>query len=476
MAPREKTRIRRRPKPSLVFFLGIVLLAGCSRNEDEPAPAPGSQGYEYPSGFAFVEVPFPLAADNPRCSEPPLSLPTIGVPFMDPCFASRLTRVTTVEGVQGRHEYSRFDPFNRDKTLIVLLKHTGDYAVYRTSIFPYNQAANLVFQTNAMEDPRWDESDSDLLWGLSGFRIIHDDVRSGKRTVVKDFATDPRIAPILDSEPDIYRITMRQEGEASTDRRHWAFLLQGTREDYRPRYLFCWDRESDRVLGLCTIKKEESDIDWVGMSVNGNWVLVGGMSENVGKLRGMTIANRSLTRFQRIDYTTSHADVGIDAQGREVLIMQNSRTDFIDLIPLAWETRPILDANGSYQGTGHVPLLRLHYDSDSPIGFNSGVHISCNAPEYCLISTTIARNTPERNWLDRSNALIRLDATHPRVFLLSKVYNTTEAYFEEAHGTMSRDGSRIVWAANWNQNVGQEKMCLLQLDMPSNWKELAGDK
>jgi hypothetical protein len=474
MARREKPGIKRGLTPSCVLFLVVILLAGCSRNEDEPAPVPDSQAYEYPPGFAFVEVPFPLVADNPRCSEPPLSLPTIGVPFKDPCFASRLTRVTDVEGVQGRHEYSRFDPFNRDKTLIILLRDTGDYAVYRTSAFPYNQPSNLVFQTHDMEDPRWDDNDSGLLWGLSGLRIVQDDVRSGGRTVVKDFATDPRIAPILAAEPDLYRITMRQEGEASADRNYWALVLQGTREDYRPRYLFCWGRESDRVLGIYPIPKAEADIDWVGMSANGNWVLVGGMSENGGNLKGMTIADPALTRFQRIDYTTSHADVGLDAQGREILIMQNTRTDYIDLIPLAWETRPILDAGGSYAGSGHVPLLRLFYDSSSPIGFNSGVHISCNAPGYCLVSTTIAGNTPEQNWLDRSNALIRLDATHPRVFLLSKVYNTTEAYFEETHGAMSRDGSRIVWAANWNQNVGQEKMCLLQLDMPSNWKELAG--
>jgi hypothetical protein len=361
-------------------------------------------------------------------------------------------------------------------TLIALLTDSGDYAVYKTSSTPYNQSANLVFRTEAIEDPRWDNDDPGLLWGLSGFRIVRDNVWSGERTAVKDFAADPRIAPILGGEPDIYRITMRQEGEASADRRYWAFVLQGTRDDYRPRYLFCWDRASDRVLGLYAIPKAEADIDWVGMSPNGKWVLIGGMSENGGHLRGMTIADPALTRFQRIDYTTSHADVGLDAQGREVLIMQNSRTDTVDLIPLAWETRPILDAGGSYAGSGHVPLLRLFYDNSSPIGFNSGVHISCNAPGYCLVSTTIAGNAPEQNWLDRSNALIRLDATHPRVFLLSKVYNTTETYFEETHGAMSRDGSRIVWATNWNQNVGRERMCLLQLDMPSNWKELAGGK
>ena len=80
----------------------------------------------------------------------------------------------------------------------------------------------------------------------------------------------------------------------------------------------------------------------------------------------------------------------------------------------------------------------------------------------------------EKNWLDRSNVLVRLDAVGPRVFMLSKIYNTAEAYFEETHGSMSRDGTRIVWAANWNKDIGREKMCLLQLDMPLDWKRLIG--
>jgi hypothetical protein len=452
-----------------IFFL-LSLVSGCRQSQNEPTTDENG----YPSSFAFVEVPQPLMGDNPHCTETPPSLPTAGIPFWDSCYSTRLTRVTEVDSIQGRHEYSRFDPFNCSKTLIVLLMNSGDYAVYKTSAFPYNQSVNFARQTQALEDPRWDNENPDLLWGISEFKIVRDNVISGERTVIKNFAVDPLIAPILANEPDLYTITMRQEGEASADRRYWAFILQGTDEDYRPRYLFCWDRTSNKVLGICSIKQEESVIDWVGMSFNGNWVLIGGLSENGGKLKGMTIANRALTHFQRIDYTTAHADIGLDTQGREILVMQNTQTDSIDLLPLSWDTRPILTPGGSYSGSNHVPLVRLYYDSESPIGLNSGVHISCNTPGYCLVSTNIAKNIPEKNWLDRSNVLVRLDPAKPRVFMLAKIYNTTEAYFEETHGSMTRDGSRIVWASNWNQNVGQEKMFLLQLDMPINWKKLTG--
>jgi len=474
----------RNQRLSLVILITALLVlvspffGGCGTEDasdgESHTETPQLRGSEdYPPGFTFAEVPDPLSGDNPHCPEPDMPVPETGVTFVDPCYSTLLTRVTDSGGIEGRHQYSRFDPFNADGSMILLVTDEGYYAVYATATTPYNQEENLVRYTSDMEEPRWDREDPELLWGLDGFRIVRDDVVSGEREVIKDFSSDPAIAPILDSEPDIYRITRREEGEASYDRRYWAFMLQGEEDDYRPRYICCWDREADEVLGLYEVKPGESDIDWVGMSPMGNWVLIGGMDGNSGNIVGLTLADRKLERFQRIDYTTSHADVGLDTEGGEVMVIQNSRTDYIDLLPLSWDTRPILEAGGGYEGTNRVPLLRLFYDSDSPVGFSSGVHISCNADGYCLVSTNIEPGVPERNWLDRTNVLVRLDPQTPRVFYLSKIYNTTEAYWEETHGAMSNDGSRIVWACNWNLDPGSEDVFLLQLDMPANWRELA---
>ena len=55
--------------------------------------------------------------------------------------------------------------------------------------------------------------------------------------------------------------------------RYWALLLQGSRDDYRLRYLFTWDRVSDRVLGVYELSRDE-EIDWVGMSWLGSFVII----------------------------------------------------------------------------------------------------------------------------------------------------------------------------------------------------------
>jgi len=48
-------------------------------------------------------------------------------------------------------------------------------------------------------------------------------------------------------------------------------------------------------------------------------------------------------------------------------VQQNASEDTVDLIPLE-------------VGGERLALLRLFYDSESPVGLNSGVHVSCNFP------------------------------------------------------------------------------------------------
>jgi len=427
---------------------------------------------QYPDTFAFVEVTDPLSGINPTYPLIPRPLPAVGDTFWDNRFNTMQVRATATNGIQGRHEYSRFDPFNSAKSMIIL-DPGGPWGVYRTQSYPYNQPSNLV-RTVSLSEPRWDPADSSLIWGVQGFTIRTVNVVTGQETVVKDFENDPVMGPVINTSP-VYRITMKDEGESSRDKRYWAFMLQGDGSaGYQPLYVFTYDRVLDTVPGVTALAPEEQALDWVGMSQLGGHALIGGLSYNGGRMAGLTMADRSLTRFHRLDYTVAHADVGIDRSGGEVVVMQNTRTDYIDLIPIDTLTQPILVSGGSYAGTNRTPLVRLFYSSGSPHGLQSGVHVSCNVPGYALISTTFGPGDPEQNWLDRSIILAKLDPQDPRAFYLSKLYNTTDEYWEETHGTISNDGSVVVWADNWGQNVGQEQMSLTQLFMPPEWQQLTG--
>jgi hypothetical protein len=451
----------------------LVVAAGCQKAEpnapgtdtDPNGAAPADANTPQPADADLVEVPDPLSGDNPLYPLVSAAVPEPGAAVDDDRFGLRQMRVTQTEML--RHEYSRHDPFNAGQTLILLLYFPdGQWRVYRTQSVPYDQPPNLV-RTLDMEEPRWDRNDPDLIWGLRGFQLLTENVRSGAIATIRDFTAHTSIAPLLAAEPDLYRITTKDEGESSYDRRYWVFMIQGVNEDYRARYLFTWDRQTDQVLGVYPIPADEADIDWVGMSPLGTWVLIGGGFDNGGNLAGLTLADRKLTTFHRLDWATAHADVGLDRDGSEVIVMQNTQTDYVDLIPLDPATQPILAPGGSYAGTGHIPLVRLFYDNESPFGLNSGVHISCNAAGYCVVSTNIPPDLPEQNWLDRAIILVELNRAQPRAFYLAKVYGTTGAYWEETQASITNDGRRIVWATNWNRSVGRERVWVVELDMPA---------
>lgn len=420
--------------------------------------------------FSFIEVPKPLSGTNPTYPLKERDVPECGKTFRDIHFNTRITRVTKQRGL--RQEYARFDPFNADQSMILIhFIESGEFKIFRTDTMPYENEENLVRSLN-IEEARWDPENPDVIWGTEDFSLFRINCKSGERVEVKDFSKDTTIGPIIKAEPDLFRITMKDEGESSINKQFWAFALQGTEEEYRMRYILTWDKSEDRILGVRKLNRQEAEpIDWVGMSPKGNWVLIGS-DPGEGQISGLVMANKELTQFHKIALSTAHSDVGLDSEGNEVIVMQNSQTDQIDMIPLDPETKPVPEDSGDYSGTNYVPLIRLYYSSDSPDGFNCGVHISCNCPGYCVISTYIEPGLPEQNWLDRSIVLVKLDRSNPRVFYLAKVTNTTQEYWEETQATISNDGSKVIWASNWNRNVGEEKIFLLQLDMPGDWMNL----
>lgn len=445
------------------FRLGFVLLSAlgclllCLESDSPPL-------------YPFKEVPKPLSGSNPVYHLVQRAVPVPGKTFHDLSFNTTLTRST--KALNLRHEYSRFDPFNRDQSLIVLLDvQTGDWRIYKTKGGVYDQSGHFVRKLNIHGEPRWDPKDPSLIWGLLDFRIVRINAKTGGVTTIKDFSKDTTIGPILKAEPDLYRITTKDEGESSQDKRYWALCLQGSNDDYRLRYVFCWDRKLNKIPGLHKFTSAEAEsIDWVGMSPLGTWVLIGG---DVGQDRnwaGLQMADKTFSTFHKLASATAHSDVGLDLRGNEMIVMQNVRTDYVDYIPLSLNAKPV-DDPGDYKNNGVKPILRLYYNSDSPIGLNSGVHISCNHAGYSVISTNIGPDAAEQNWLDRTITLVKLDPKKFRVFYLAKVYNTTESYWEETQAAMTNDGSKVVWASNWGQRVGQDKVFLMRLDMPSGWEK-----
>ena len=121
-------------------FLSTLLILGCTA---EPASAPPMSRPARPDAAGPIEVVAPLDGDNPRYPLAPAAPPAAGQSLADPRFGTTQTRACQTERL--RHEYSRHDPFNRDRTLILLqYLPDGEWRVYRTTAVPYDRAEQLV--------------------------------------------------------------------------------------------------------------------------------------------------------------------------------------------------------------------------------------------------------------------------------------------------------------------------------------------
>jgi len=421
---------------------------------------------DYSEDFKFVEVPDPLADVNPKQSPVTLENAVLGEVFEDPHYLTKLTVVTPASS--SRNEYSRFDPFNFDHSMIILHDVSlAQFSVYGTSVLPYTHRKNHVCDLGNLSEPRWDPNDKNVIWGVQDFRIYTLDVRGCRRTLVKDFSRDKRIGKIIRTERDLYRLTNKDEGESSLDKDIWAFFLQGTDQDYRARYIFSWSRKNDEVIGVYKTSQNEAGLDWVGVSPYGNHVLIGAADYNTGNLSGLIVSDPDLNpkSFRRLHKNTGHSDVGLDSDGNEVIVMQTS-SDYVEAFPLS---------KGDGDAPLSTPVARLYYnwnDRENSLHESTGVHLSCNVPGYCVLSSESGPNAEDRNWLEQSNILIKLDLSKPRAFYLSKSYTVRKSYWESTLSAISNDGSKIVWGSNWYDTVGDEKFFMMQLDMPKNWREL----
>src|SRR4030042_971096 len=89
-------------------LVGILAILAALR----PSVATGADGQP-------IAVLNPLSGENPVYRQLSQPLPDVGKPFRGSRFGARITRVTRQPGL--RHEYARFEPFNTDQSMTLLL-------------------------------------------------------------------------------------------------------------------------------------------------------------------------------------------------------------------------------------------------------------------------------------------------------------------------------------------------------------------
>lgn len=442
-----------------VISLLLVVASALSACGDEPGegeagtdngPARIPAANQRDSGVSAADFQFVIGTGTYTVAD--LLMPARGLTYTDPNFNTNITRVTdiTADGIEDpgiSNEYAKADPENSDGSMVILRGNWGTWYIY--------DARNLEMVLRLPDDiidapelePRWDATDPTTFFYLYRTELRSFNTYTSESTTVHDFAGDL---------PGAAYITTGSEGDASLDRRYWAFVIQDSGGE--PLGVAVYDKETDKVVG--TRQDFPDTINFVSMDMSGRHVIVGYDSSEYQVLpRDLGGDGVSLP-----DGAAGHGDAAMTPDGRDVLVYQNVANDHIAMADL---------------DTGvETPLVAIPFDVNTDLG----LHISGNSsatPGWVLVSTYGSKQPApgeERSWMDEQLFMLELKEGG-RVWRLADThcytsldFDAEKNYFAESFAALNTSGTRVYFASNW-ENMAEEYTEVYVLDLPDGWAD-----
>lgn len=351
---------------------------------------------------------------------PAVPRPALHRAFVDPVFGTTIVRITDPSQVPGvnrvRHYYSKMNPFNADETRAILFGGDGGKILYDTRTW---QPIKSLRITSSDPEIQWHPSDPNLFYHLDFVgnspnvrAMFRYDIRTDERTLLRDF-----------SEYETAR--GRLEGNLDRAGRYYAMLgFKGKQIE-----AFVYDLVNDRVSQRVPVTEKMAD-DWISVSQSGRFVvLMGGDRSRVYDIQMNHLRDLPQGSF-------GHADLCLTADGRDVMVYDGADHQIgahrnVNLIDL--------------ETGAAIALVRL--------GWKSTPHVSCrnlDRPGWALVST----QGPDSRYPNHDFEIfwVKLDSSGEVRRIAHHHSNREEGgYFAEQHAVSNRDGTKIVFASNWEK-------------------------
>jgi hypothetical protein len=405
-------------------------------------------------------------------SQPDIPKPAKGVPYFDPIFGIKVTRISdrTIDKLRfwAKQEYGSlmqpaYPKHNYDNADGSLLLLNGSYDSGKVLYDAKSLKLMKALDTSAVNwgqpvDPRWDAHDSAVLYyyfspptALSQYNVKTDQFK-----VIHDFIKD---------FPGATCITMVEEGDCSYDSRYFAFQLRASRAGDRWGHaaVFCYDRVEDKIVGRIELPisgfEGQGGGNWTGMSPSGKYVLLG--------TGPMLVYERDFKK-PPVKLTHGggwHCDVGLDDEGREVILYMGGR-----------KYSPGGRSDGCYAmcdlETGTETVL-----TEKIVG-HPEMHFDCSCiftPGWGLVSTYHAAPLKQSHWAEYSIYLVELTRRkkpRPRIWRICHTHVNRGSYIDDPFATFDRFGTKIFFGSNWGTPMQQGgDIDAYQAELPADWYE-----
>ncbi|MDZ7341962.1 MAG: T9SS type A sorting domain-containing protein, partial [candidate division KSB1 bacterium] len=374
-------------------------------------------------------------------AQPNVPKPTVNLPMTDPRFGTTLIRISNARasGCAGVvPQYSKRQAWNADESRLLLFTSDGLALLYDGATYRFIQVLHAVWG----EDVFWYPIDPAIIILAQDNALFAYHVESGSLTLLCSF-------------PEYTFINTRGEGNLTRDGRYYAFVGQVYDENVQVTYfkdLVVYDLVANQIVAKLRLPGTLTDFDWVSISPLGNYVVVDYATSNTGRFEGVEVYDRNFNFLWQKPLGAGHSDLGIDANGDEVLVMayydDQTNSNFIKKYRLA---------DGQ-----ETSLLEVSWQFDC--------HISCQnqaRSEWCFVSTFDgeARLTDDSlSWLpfedeifalklDGSGEVQRVAHHHSRRFSPTTPDRDNSVYWAEPHATVSRDAGRVLFGSNWREDI-----------------------
>jgi hypothetical protein len=427
-------------------------------------PCPGAYG----DAFKFV-------VGTGKRAMPLIAEPAPRTPFLDPVFHTCVVRLTDRardresgdRSVGMKNEYSRVNAFNADGSLILVRGTEATWYLYDARTF--KRLKRLGFE--GAVDPRWHAHDPRLLYYTPDTRLVEYDVAKGRARTVRDFAQDvPQWSPEI--------VFGRWEGSPSLDGNTFAFMVK---DHHRTRGLIVYDRRDaprdtdgkpGEIIGRYDLDRHKpvrgDDPDSVSVSPSGRFVWAQfdycereAPRGTYARPCGAMVFDRTLQKGHGVVRAIGHADLALDAQGREVAIFQDNDKDQVAYVDLE---------------TGATTALHAIDFSQGSIGFHFSGRAAAR-PGWALVSA-YDKVTKTKFWLSHLIYAVELKSGG-RIVPLAHHHSLRDDdkgeadYFAEPHGSTNLDFTRVVFTSNWGR-VGTNTVDVYLIALPTNWTSRLG--
>jgi hypothetical protein len=389
-----------------------------------------------------------LSADTiPLVSKPGVKATSLSNPsYIDPVYGTRIYRITAAtdfpDATLVRHDYSRRQAFNADNSRFIATASNGNWLLYDANTF---QMLPRTGGNGALRGPAgdcemiWHPTDPKKLWYMSGNGLIwyEKDVETDQDTVLVDFTGRLPWSQAT-------TVWTKSEGTSSADGRYWAFMAttyDSVNQTNTIYGLFTWDRQQDKIIGTYDAANFGGAFpDHISIAPSGKYAVPSWAYIPTLGTRAFPLDFSSSIQLHT---QSEHSDLAIGPNGEDYYVLTDYDSGKIRAVDIA--TGASFDLMALYPASGESYAAHISGKAYDRPGW---VLISTYADAADYGSTAPA---PTLRPMYRKIMLVELKPGGRQLNVAhTRTADNYGGYWGEPQATINRDGSRIIFASNFN--------------------------